>query len=73
MDHLFDGQWTKRIAYLWSGDGDFGNPIVGFVVVDILIVTGAVLPNHWCVEFLLRNACSFSHGGSHCRYHSIDY
>ncbi|CSC73942.1 Uncharacterised protein [Vibrio cholerae] len=41
--------------------------------MDILIVTGAVLPNHWCVEFLLRNACSFSHGGSHCRYHSIDY
>lgn len=63
----------KCIVYLWFGDGDFGNFIVGFVVVDILIVTGVVLLNYWCVEFLFRNVCSFSYGGFYCCYYLIDY
>lgn len=44
LDHLFYGQWTKRVAHLWTVDGDFGDTIGGFVVTNVGVAFGAVLP-----------------------------
>ena len=44
LNHLFDGQRTKRVTYLRAVDGYFGNPVRRFVVANIAVAFGAVLP-----------------------------
>ena len=62
LNHLFDGQRTKCVAYLRAVDGDFGNPIRRFLVTNVGVAFGAVLP--------------FNRGVKHCfikRDHKVSF
>ena len=44
LNHLFHGQRTEGVTHLRAVDGDFGNTVGGFVVTNIGVAFGAVLP-----------------------------
>ncbi len=50
LDHLFNGDRTKRVTHLGTVDGDFGDPVCRFMVTNVGVTFGAVLPFHRCVE-----------------------
>lgn len=44
LNHLFDGQRAESVAYLRAVDGNFGNPVRRFLVTNVGVAFGAVLP-----------------------------
>ena len=44
LNHLFHGQRTEGVTHLRTVDGDFGNAVGGFVVTNVGVAFGAVLP-----------------------------
>ena len=44
LDHLLDGQRTEGVTHLRTVDGDFGDAVSGFVVTNVGVAFGAVLP-----------------------------
>ncbi len=50
LDHLFDGQRAEGVAHLRTINGDFGNPVSRFVIANIGIAFGAIVPFNGGVE-----------------------
>ena len=50
LNHLFDGQRAEGVAYLWAVDGDFGNAVGRFVIANIGIAFGTIVPFHRGIE-----------------------
>ena len=44
LNHLFHGQRTEGVTHLRTVDGDFGNAVGRFVVANVGVAFGAVLP-----------------------------
>ena len=52
LHHLLHRQWPEGVAHLRAVDGDLGDPLLGFVVADVLKVTAAILPLRWGVPVI---------------------
>ncbi|MNR20717.1 hypothetical protein D3C85_1375740 [compost metagenome] len=68
LHHLFDGQRTKRVTHLRTVNGDFGNTVGRFVITNIRVAFGAVLPFNGCIQHLFIRV---DHGMSFIRRRSI--
>jgi hypothetical protein len=44
LNHLFHGQRAEGVAHLRAVDGDFGNPVRRFVVTNVGVAFGAIVP-----------------------------
>jgi len=50
LDHLFDRQRAERITHLRAVNGNFGNAVGGFLITNIGVTFGTVLPLNRCVK-----------------------